>query len=227
MWPALVILSMIFSVISAVNEKVILNESFNYPDGGLPSSWWSEGNPAKIKEGRLFVDADTTGFRNSTVWLDRNLSGNIRLTFDVHVISSRDTANNINCFFLYSASDGKPLRETKAQRVDGSYDRYHALNGYIFTYLANGQPRNGRLRFRDNPGFKLLEEKFGFECRRGESYKVSIVKQANKLQYWVDGKKLLDKVDDLYNAPHQTGLFGFRTWHTSLWWDNLVITQLD
>jgi hypothetical protein len=73
----------------------------------------------------------------------------------------------------------------------------------------------------------LLEEKFGFECIRGETYRISIIKQGNRLQYWVDGKKLMDKVDNEYNPPHQKGLFGFRTWHTSLWWDNFVVTQLD
>jgi hypothetical protein len=225
--PALTILSAILSLVSPGYETIVVHESFEYPDGELPLSWWSEGNPAKIKDGRLFVDADTADFRTSTVWLDRNLSGNIKLTFDVHVVSSSDTANNINCFFLYSDKDGKPLRETSGQREDGSYNRYHMLNGYIFTYLANGQPHNGRLRFRDNPGFRLLAEKFGFECESGKTYQVTIMKQGTRLQYWVDGKKLMDKTDDEGNPPHEKGLFGFRTWHTSLWWDNLVITQLN
>ena len=40
-------------------------------------------------------------------------------------------------------------------------------------------------------------------------------------------KKLMDKTDDEGNPAHEKGLFGFRTWHTALWWDNLVITQLN
>lgn len=227
MLRTLAILSVILSLILPDKGKVIVKESFSYPDGGLPSSWWSEGNAAEIKDGRLFVDADTEGYRVSTVWLDRQLSGNISIEFDFHVVSSSDTANNVNCFLLYSDKSGKPLRETKEQRADASYKRYHELNGYIFTYLANGQPDNGRLRFRDNPGFNLIEEKFGFECKTGKTYRARIIKRGNRLQYSVDGRKLMDKVDNEDNAPHKEGLFGFRTWHTALWWDNLVITQLD
>ena len=51
-----------------------------------------------------------------------------------------------------------------------------------------------------------------------------IVKENNRVEYWVDGNKIIDAVDP---ENHNEGLFGFRTWHTSLWWDNLVIKRLD
>jgi hypothetical protein len=134
-----------------------VKESFSYPDGTLPPTWWSEGNTAAIKDGRLFVDADLDSYRASTIWLDRQLPGNIRIEYDVHIVSSSHEANNINCFFLYSDPDGEPLRETKKQREDGSYRKYHKLNGYIFTYLSVGNPDTARVRFRDNPVITQLE----------------------------------------------------------------------
>ncbi|MFC4871664.1 DUF1961 family protein [Negadavirga shengliensis] len=206
---------------------VVFRETFDYPDGPLPDDWWYEGNTARIKDGHLFVDADTSDQRMSTIWLDRELSGNIRIEFDVHVVSSSDTANNINCFFMYSDPEGKPLRETKDARVKGDYNSYHVLNGYIFTYLANGNPTNARIRFRDNPGFNLLAEGFGSECKAGKTYRIGIEKRNNRYLYWVDGMKILDKAAGEFYPTHSKGLFGFRTWHTSLWWDNVVIRQMD
>jgi len=220
-----VTLALNFCLACTSHGQVVLEERFSYPDGGLPSAWWYEGNAAEIKDGHLFVDADTDSFRVSTIWLDKQLSGNVMIEFDVQVVSSSDTANNINCFLFYSDPEGKPLRESREQRRNATYNHYHKLNGYIFTQLANGNPSNGRFRFRDNPGFKLLEEQFGFECKKGKTYRVRIKKTDNRFQYWVNGEKLCDTKHEA-GPVHEQGHFGFRTWHTALWWDNLVITQL-
>lgn len=215
------------SLFPSTEGEILIQENFDYPDGKLPSHWWSEGCTAIIKNGRLFVDADTTSFRVSTIWLDLNLSGNLRIEFDAHVVSSSDTANNINCFFLYSDPGGKPLKETASQRENGAYNNYHQLNGYIFTYLANGNPDTARFRFRDNPGFNLLAEANEYNCKIGKTYRFQIEKTGNRFRYWVDGTKILDMVDEEFNPLHHQGYFGFRTFHTALWWDNLVITQLN
>ncbi len=210
-----------------IKEEILFKETFSYPDGPLPVEWWCEGNTAVIKDGRLFMDADLHHHRASTAWLDYNLSGNIRIEFDVQIVSSVDTANNINCFVMYSDPEGKHLRETSHIRENGVYNHYHKLNGYIFTFVANKNPEDARIRFRDNPGFNLLAEDFGAEVIAGKTYRIKIEKRGNNFQYWVNDEKLLEKVDDEYNDLHAKGLFGFRTWHTALWWDNLIITRLD
>ncbi len=211
----------------ATKENVLFAESFSFPDGPLPSIWWCEGNTAVIKDGRLYVNADLDAYRASTVWLDKRFSGNILIEFDVQIVSSGDTANNINCFIMYSHPGNKSLRETKGEREDGVYNHYHKLDGYIFTFVGNKDPDNARLRFRDNPGFHLLKEDFGANCEAGKTYHIKIVKKDNRFQYWVNGVKRLDKVDDAFNPVYNEGLFGFRTWHTALWWDNLKITRAD
>ena len=210
----------------AGQNNIIANETFEYPDGPLPENWWSEGCTAVIRDGHLFVDADTTSPRMSTVWLDREFGGDFTVEYDVHVVSSEGKKNNVNCFLLYSCPDGNSLRETRNEREDGLYSRYHQLNGYIFTYLANGNEDTARFRFRYNPGFLLVEENFGYHCRSGRTYHVKIIKVKNQLQFWMDGNKMMDNtIGNVY--LHERGLFGFRTWHTALWWDNLLITQLE
>ncbi|SHF21291.1 hypothetical protein SAMN05444274_10460 [Mariniphaga anaerophila] len=218
---------MMMSVVSGKKERIIIKESFDYPDGKLPSIWWSEGCEAELKDGRLFVDADTTSYRASTIWLDHELSGSLKIEFDAHIVASSDNANNINCFLLYSDPEGRPLRETAQERECGSYGLYHELNGYIFTNVANGEESNVRFRVRDNPGFYLLNENYRGETKAGKTYHIKIEKTNSRFQYWINGEKIIDMEDKSYNPLYNKGLFGFRTWHTAIWWDNLVITQLD
>ncbi len=201
--------------LGTIQREIIFEENFNYPDGALPSDWWSEGVPATNQNGRLFVDADTLEPRVATVWLDREFSGNVQVEFDVHVVSSQELANNLNFFFLYADPDGNNLRETKEDRKDGKYAKYHKLNGYIFTHLANGSESPARFRFRYNPGFELLEEWYGDECKIGTTYRIKVVKLDKKIQYWTNGKLIIDQeLED--TLLYEKGILGFRTYRTSL-----------
>lgn len=222
----MIIIGVFVSLYTAESDKIILKETFNYPDGNLPPAWWSEGCPGTIKDGRLLIDADTSSFRMSTVWLGKELEGKLSVEFDAHLISSKDKANNINCFLLYSNPDASPLEETKEERKEGSYKLYHQLNGYIFTFLANGHENRARFRFRANPGFHLIAENYGYHCRLGETYKIKIEKNGNNFKYWVNGNKIMEKTIKNNGSLPEKGLFGFRTWHTTLWFDNLVVKRL-
>ncbi len=213
----------------APSTRVLYRESFDYPNGALPDSWWSEGKSAAIKEGKLYVDANHTV---ATVWLDREFSGNLRIEYDVHMESSVDHANNMNCFFLYSDARGKPLRDSRNSRKSGDYRYYHACRGYIFTDVADRKTiSRRRFRLRDCPGFRLLQEKYTYENKIGTTYHVEIEKLGNRIRIFVDGKLVLDKTDNektehAYIHAHKGGLFGFRTYHTELWWDDLVVTTV-
>ncbi len=212
---------------SCKNESVTFTETFDYSDGEIPENFWSEGCRASIKNEQLYVNADTQNPQQSTVWLNKNLSGNISIEFDVHVIASQDTANNINCFFMYAHPDENlSLQSTTNKRADARYGLYHKLNGYIITYLANGNEEKARFRFRKNPGFNLLKEKFDYECRSGKTYHIKIIKNENNIQYWVDGIQIIDFFEENNHGLNE-GFFAFRTWHTELWWDNLTIKTLN
>jgi hypothetical protein len=207
-------------------DRVILKEHFNYPDGPLPSNWWSEGNSAKIRNGRLYVNADTAPFKRATVWLNREFHGNLRIEYDACILSSRDKANNLNFFFLYSDPNGQALRDSGTKRQDGNYPRYHSLNGYIITNVANGKEVPARHRLRCCPGFNLVTENYHYENKQRNIYHIIIEKRNNNLTYYVDGQVILKASADKFTQLHERGLLGFRTWHTELWWDNLVVTQL-
>lgn len=207
------------------SEEVIFKENFDYPDGPLPQEWWSEGDIAGIQDDRLYVNADTGQFRRSTVWVDQVFSGDLRVEYDACVLASTDIANNMNFFFLYSDTSDKPLYESRRTRSDGNYPKYHSLNGYIFTNVANGSETPARFRFRDCPGFNLVSESLQYENKQRTIYHITIEKRGNHFKYSINNTVVLDATDDQFNSLHDKGLMGFRTWHTELWWDNFIVTR--
>ena len=165
-------------------------------------------------------------FRQSTIWLNRVFSGDLRVEYDVCILASADCVNNMNLFLGYSDPSGTSLYESRPTRVEGTYSRYHGLSGYIFTHVADGNETPARFRFRDCPGFHLVAENRAYESRPGRVYHVTIEKRGNRFTYRIDGRLVLDATDDRFNPLHNQGLVGFRTWHTELWWDNVVVTRL-
>ncbi len=215
-----------FTLCGYSNDIILYEETFDSEDGSLPEGWWSEGNPASIQNNRLYVDANQEGYRRATVWLTRTFKGNLQIKYDVQFVASSDKANNNNFFFLFSYPGGNTIRETRKQREDGNYPKYHDLNGYIFTHVRNNED-HARFRFRDCPGFHLLAEKISKKSEFGKTYHIMITKNENRIQYHINNEKIFDFVDDQENPEHQKGLIGFRTWHTELWWDNLIVKRIN
>ena len=127
---------------------------------------------------------------------------------------------------MFSDTSGETLKNSRQKRMDGSYRKYHDMNGYIFTNVANGSESPARFRFRDCPGFNLVSENNKYENMQRTIYHISIEKLGARIKYSVDNNVVLDVVDNKFNSLHNRGLIGFRTWHTELWWDNLIVTRI-
>lgn len=216
---------------SKMAENVILSETFESET--LPKGWWVEGGEKVwVENGHLRVKADPEKKGDPgyvcTVWCPTPVSGNVQVDFDAHVVSSTLKTNNINFFLFYTHPEGKSLYDTRDERADGGYSRYHNLNGYIFTFLNDThhelEKDRARIRMRRCPGFQLLIETYDYHCRIGQTYHVTITRKDGLLSLAVDGTVYLESQDD---SPWQEGLFGLRTFHTDLWWDNIKITRID
>lgn len=214
----------------AMSENVLFHEDFE--SGTLSEDWWVEGGEKVwVEDGHLRVKADPSEKSGAgyvcTVWNKTAISGDVQVDFDAHVLSSTLEANNINFFLFYTDPEGKPLYETREERADGGYKHYHNLNGYIFTFLNAGRQIEGdtraRIRMRRCPNFELLTETYDYHCQEGVTYHITITRKDGKLTFAVDGQVYLEKDDP---EPWREGLFGLRTFHTDLWWDNITIKRL-
>ncbi|HUS81080.1 MAG TPA: DUF1961 family protein [Armatimonadota bacterium] len=223
-------------------EQVLMLEefggewSFDEPDAA--HGWWAEGGVRTwVEDGRLYMDTDPEQEGGApgncaTVWCPQQFAGDISIEFDAHVVRSSTGVNNINFFFHYSDPAGMPLYETREQRADGAYAKYHVLSGNIITYLrdvkagpegANLDDLPARVRIRHCPGFELVSETYAYHCNQGVTYHCQIVRQGSRIAFSVDGNLLLEAEDS--EAP-SGGLIGLRTFRTCLWWDNIKVTQL-
>ena len=214
-------------------ESILYSENFDaYQNGDtLPEGWWVEGGEKVwIEDGHIRVKADPPE-KNApgyvcTVWYNQAFSGNVQVDFDARVLSSTINSNNINFFLFYTDPNGRPLLDTKEDRADGAYRHYHALNGYIFTFLNAGPDKDNkaRMRMRRCPGFELLTETYDYHCRENVTYHVTITRKDGQLTLAVDGTVYLKEKDP---DPWPEGLIGLRTYHTDLWYDMITVKKLE
>ncbi|MCE5217478.1 DUF1961 family protein [bacterium] len=217
-----------------VSTPVVFQEDFSH---GM-QNWWAEGGVRVwVQDERLHVNADPTPEEADkpavcTVWCKQPFSGDVRVEFDAHVVSSSTNTNNINLFLHYSDPSGKALYETRNLRSTADYKLYHVLSGNILTFLNDtdtkptppADQQKARVRLRHCPGFELLGQAYTYHCRQGVTYHVALVRQGTRLACYVDGNLLLEAQDP---KPPSSGLLGLRTFRTYLWWDNIKVTALS
>ena len=217
------------------DKDILVIEAFDSgpPERELPATWWFEGAgsgaTARIKRGRLHVDADNRKGQAGTAWLDLPLAGNLEVEFDVRVESAIEESNNVNFFLFFRDPDGVPLRETRDERASGSYRLFtrDRLVGLVMTHVANGTPVNARTRLREVPPFEPpLAEFFGTDLTAGETYHIRIQVVDGHIRYFKNGRLLLE--GEIKDFDHSIpGHLGFRTWQTELSWDNLIVRRIS
>ena len=169
------------------------------------------------RDGALLWDCDGKEYRG-TAWCRRRFRGPTLVTYDVEVLGGRSNINFI--FYADLEREGRSaLLETTAER-DGDYGQYHVFPNTIITYLANPGPgedaNRWRVRFRRNPGFKLLRETFlhqdvPFGTRQNVAY---AFEKDGTMRLFVDGKELLSHKED--GPLRYDGYHGLRTWRTKI-----------
>lgn len=213
----------------SAGAECLYSDSFDRDSG----DWYVEGGRSvAIRDGRLYIDADPEEFVKGglnggvcTVWNRTRIDGDVRVDFDVCVEHSVTGTNNINFFLFYSMPDGSSPEASTQTRKYADYADYHQLNGYIFTFLnASENKKNARIRIRRCPGFRLLRETYAAENRADTAYHITLIRQTGVLRFLLDGRELLSVRDE---QPLEGGWFGFRTFRTRLWFDNLKITRPD
>lgn len=184
-------------------NPVIFEDHFNGP---LDTEVWKTetlpgGDSAVyISAGELVIDSRP----GITVWLNRELSGNYRITYDRTVVldsGANDRLSDLNQFWMADAA-------TFAR--DGVFESYDSVRMY---YVGYGGNYNSTTRFRkyEGNGVKPVLGEFTDPAHLLEpnrTYRVVTTAKDGKVTFSVDGKTLFEYDDP---EPLQSGYFGFRT----------------
>ena len=198
-----------YSCQSQENEeaKLIFSEHFS---ARLDTSLWkveiapSSASKVYTKRGQLFLD--TKG--GVTVWLNKRLSGNIRIEYSRKVLvdtGANDRLSDLNTFWM--ATD--PLNKHLFTR-NGVLESYDSLRMY---YVGMGGNTNTTTRFRKYQGNgqrTLLKEykDSGHLLTANKEYRIIVEVIANRVRYAVNDEIFFEYKDP---AVLKEGYFGFRS----------------
>jgi hypothetical protein len=182
-----------------------------------------------VKDNWLSWDCFSSGKQAGTIWCRKQFAGPTVIEFDAVGAAG---ARNLN-FILY-ATHPKGLLETTRSRT-GEYGEYHEFPNYIVTYLTppvKGEPNTfadsqWRIRFRKNPGFKLLSESLAETKKEpGRKQRVTYVLDGyGRMKLFVDGELLhaFEDTSPLYRSGHH----GFRTWNSDVKYANFKVYSIQ
>lgn len=188
------------------SDQLIFTDDFTVLD---TSVWVSEiaplsGSTVYVEDGNLVLD--TKG--GVTVWLNKKLSGNIRIEYSRKVLVDsgvNDRLSDLNTFWM--ATDP---RNSNLFTRNGVLERYDSLQMY---YAGMGGNTNKTTRFRKYPGNgeRMLLKEYKDPAHLLEAnkvYKIVIEVKNNKVSYSVNGERWFE-----YNDPDalKEGYFGFRS----------------
>jgi rhamnogalacturonan endolyase len=208
---------------NVANGKLIFSEDFS---NKLDSKIWmaeiAPVLPASVytKDGQLFLD--TKG--GVTVWLNKKLTGNIRIEYSRKVLidtGQNDRLSDFNTFWM--AGDPK---NTNLFTRNGVLESYDSLQLY---YVGMGGNTNKTTRFRkyEGNGQRTLLKEYTDSVhllQPNKSYTITVEVNKNIIRYIVDGETWFE-----YNDPSvlREGYFGFRSTKSRQAIDWIKVYQLE
>lgn len=170
------------------------------------------------RDGRLVIDVDS----GATVWLDKQLSGDILITYTRRVVldgGPNDRLSDLNHFWM--ARD--PARSSLFTR-SGKFEDYDDLDMY---YAGVGGNHNKTTRLRRYSGGQRvvvgerLEPAWMLEPNRDYQVEIAVYRGCTRMR--MDGREVFSYRDP---QPFTRGYTGFRTTWSRQTIDNLTIHQL-
>lgn len=206
------------------HDKLIFTADFSKPiDDKL---WVTEIEPkpgaissVNTKNNALILD--TKG--GVTVWLNKLLTGNIRIEYDRQVLVGNGTNDRLSDFNqFWMATD--PHNSNLFTR-NGKFEEYDNLQLY---YVGMGGNTNKTTRFRkyESGGTKPIIKEYldaPHLLKANKSYHIQIIVNKGVTSYWVDGECFFTWSDP---SPLTSGYFGFRSTWSRQEIENLKIFDL-
>ena len=164
----------------------------------------------EVKDGLLHLDVPA----GATVWFRPELRGPVMIEYEATLVSRggpNDRVSDLNCFWM--AADARSPKDLFATARTGAFADYNQLRAY---YVGQGGNTNTTTRFRRYIGDRVLRPLLpehdlsdaGVLLKPNVVYKVQLVADGGRIQYWCNGRLLFDVRDP---APYTRGHFAFRT----------------
>lgn len=181
--------------------------------------WTIEAQENEIKFWNDTIEINAR--KGFTMWRNEEYSGNIEITYKACIVDEggdNDRVSDLNCFWM--SQDPMHTNDIfkRSSWRDGVFGRYYSLNMY---YMGYGGNNNTTTRFRkydgDYDSFQkgkkrpdIITEYTDAEhlLKPNHWYTIKILSNGKKIHYYIDGKLIVDYVDE---APYTSGWFGFRT----------------
>lgn len=159
--------------------------------------YFTGGGFWRIVDGAL----QSPGVKNNPLWLNAALPDDVAVEFDVKS----------------NAKDG----DIKCEIYGNGWD--HA-SGYVLV-LGGWSNKTSIIARLDEHGRDRVAER-SFKVKRGQTYHFRIERRGGQLDWFVDGQKLLSFADKAPLRGPGNDRFGFSSWDSELFFDNLEIAPL-
>lgn len=203
--------------------ELIYEDDFSADKGNLVLEGYGS---YEVKDGALYFSDPVQQISGSTVWIDKEFSGDLYVSYNCKAINI-DGAKNLNLFFLAKTLNNQ---DVLSEEHSGSYPDYHkTVNSYILTFTGDyssadgSKMESGWSRFRKDPGFVMLNDVQSAKSELDKEYFFEIFKVGTKIQVKINGELIHDIEDpDVYEG----GKIGFRTWQSDTMFDNFKVYQI-
>jgi rhamnogalacturonan endolyase len=199
---------------------LVYQDDFEQPLNGYRLEYAQKpGNLIANRDGRLLIDVDS----GATVWLDKELSGNLSITYTRRVVvdgGKNDRLSDLNHFWM-ARDPANPNLFTRS----GTFEEYDKLNLYYAGIGGNGNTSTRLRRYGAGQRVLLGEHLDPVHLLApNRDYQVEIAVFEGCTRVRVDGKDYFSYRDP---QPYTRGYFGFRTTWSRQTIDNLTIHRLN
>lgn len=171
--------------------------------------WFAElakGGTVEAKNGRLDIDVPD----GATVWFKQPLTGPYEITYTATAVSAggaNDRVSDLNAF--WNARDSRSPGDLFATARGGLFEEYDHLRTYYVGFGGNSNTTTRMRRYVGEPGNRpLLFDHTEPLLVANHPYRVRLVSDGGRNQYWSDGRLIFDHRDP---APYTDGWFALRT----------------
>ncbi len=209
--------------LESLRGEKILENGFN--STADISGWIMEGSgEALIQDGKLLLRANQK--QNIVFWNPKTLPGDLLIEYD---FTPNVEEGLCILFFCAAGGKGQDLFDPSLAKRDGAFPQYVGgdIVCYHVSYFRNRQSAKGVCNLRKDPGMPLIG--VGMDPilpQAGGVYRISMYKKGDHFLFFIDGKLLIDTMDekDLFGPPHGAGKIGLRhMFPMEACYDNLVV----